>query len=177
MEKVYNGVLIEEDGVLVNEAEIIDPLTESHLKIKLVRGRVYVRVVKRRLDVGPRIDHTVLLPGQSLSGNSTRPRLVVRFPPLVGDESTVKVEFLVTWSPALLISFRLRILLGDLVEEYGDKRSRMGTQGARLWLLNQVARSIVPVCWQIIRYDLIPSAKSWLLWSGRLEPRNSSAHK
>jgi hypothetical protein len=176
MEEFYSGMLIEEGGAFVNEAEIIDPVNESHLKIKLVRGRLYVRVLKRSLDVKPSIPHVLLMPGTSLSGSSTVPRLVVQFPPFVDDESsTVKLQFVVTWSALLCVSFRLRILMGDLIEEFGQKRLKMSTHKARRWMLKQIARSIMPVCWQILRYDLIPGLKSWLLWTGRLEPRSASA--
>lgn len=173
MDQVFSGMLIEDGGAFVNEADITDPVKESHLKIKLVRGRFYVRVLKRRLDVDPSIPHVILMPGASISSSSTVPRLVVRLPQFVGGESSLKLEFLVTWSVSLCISFRLRILIGDLVEEFSQKRSKIGTYKARQWLLKQITRSTVPVCWQILRYDLIPGLKSWLLWSGRLKPRST----
>jgi len=174
MEIGSSSVLIEEGGAFVDAAEIIDPVKGSHLKIKLVRGRLYVRVLKRRLDVSPSIPHVLLMPDGKLSGSSTQPRLVVALPPFVSGESTLKLEFLVTWSALLCVSFRLRILIGDLAEEFGQKRLKIGTHKARRWLLKQIAWSFIPVCWQILRYDLLPGLKSWLLWTGRLEPLRTS---
>jgi hypothetical protein len=159
-----SNVFIEEDGIFVRQAEIKDPLEGSHLKIKLSSGVVIVRVLNRRPGVAPSFEMRFLSSGARLGGRSSKARLVVWMPPFVNGETNGAVPFLVTWSFALCVSFRVKAIVGDLAEEYAQKRLSLGKSTARIWLSKQILGSIGQAIWQILRYDLRTGLNGWRVW-------------
>lgn len=159
-----SNVFIEEEGVFVRQAEIKDPIKGSHLKLKLSPRVVVVRVLNRQANVAPSFEMVFLLSGEGLKGTSSKARLIICMPPFVDGEAKGAVPFLITWSFALSVSFRVKAIWGDLAEEYAQKRRIFGKTTARIWLSKQVVASIGPLIWQILRYDLRTGLYGWKVW-------------
>lgn len=155
-------VLLATDGAFVNEAEIRNA-DGSHLKIKLRGERVIVRLLDRGSRNAPGHSYRVVPPG-TLPIPTTTPTLMLLGSPFVAGKSSVSVSVQVTWSLSLLVSVRLKAILGDITEEYAYRRKRLSESKALVWLLTQIVCSIVPVVWQLLRYDFKEGMSAWRLW-------------
>jgi hypothetical protein len=76
----------------------------------------------------------------------------------------VCVQVIVTWSFTLLVTVRVSDMVGDLTEEFAEKRSRLGGFKAVIWLIDQSLNSIGPLVWQIARHDLYAGLIAWRAW-------------
>jgi hypothetical protein len=155
-------VLLATDGEFVKEADIRNP-DGSRFKIKLRGERVIVRLLDRGCKNAPGNRFCVIPPGKT-PVPTAEPTLFLLSPPFQAGKTSVSVQVQVTWSLTLLISVRLRSIIGDIIEEYGEKRKRMGASRAVVWLLIQSVCSVRPVFWQMLRYDLNAGISAWKLW-------------
>jgi len=156
-------ILLGNDGAFVNEAEITNP-DGSHLKIKLRGDLLIVRVLDRGSRNKPGMRSSFVVSSDIPMPTTETTLIVVLAPPLRGRTASVSVRVQVTWSFTLLISVRLRSIIGDLVEEYDEKRPRLNKSEAFVWFLRQAVGSILPIVWQMIRYDLSNGLSAWRLW-------------
>jgi hypothetical protein len=154
-------VLLATDGEFVNEVNIRNP-DGSHFKIKLRGERVIVRLLDRGCQNAPGNRLCVIPPGKT-PVPTAEPMLFFLFQ---AGKTSFSAQVQVTWSLTLLISVRLRSIIGDIVEEYAEKRKRIGPSRAVVWLLIQALGSAIPITWQILRYDLHAGLSAWKLWRG-----------
>jgi hypothetical protein len=155
-------VLLSADGAFVDEAEVRTP-DGSRLKLKLRGGRVIVRVLEKG-SLNQTNGRLLLVKPGRVPAPTAEPTIILLDSPIQAGKSSGSVQFQVTWSLTLLVSVRLRNILGDFTEEYVEKRKRLGKSASIFWFANQSARSILPIVWQVMRHDLSDGLSAWRLW-------------
>jgi hypothetical protein len=160
--KTDGNLLLEMNGKFIDEAEIKNP-DGSHLKIKLKGNNVLVRVLNRGAHNQPSSCWQLVLPGQPFPKSHSEPTLLMLLQPQDGKLS-VSAKVIVTWAFTPLITARLEAMVGDLSEEYAERRERLCKTKALIWILTQSLSSIVPLIWQIARYDSCAGVTAWKTW-------------
>ncbi len=155
-------ILLEKNGVFIDEAEI-NNADGSHLKIKLTKNRLLVRVLNRGSKNQPSSTFKLVPFGHPVPRYHSEATLLM-LPPTYQGKSSVSVQVIVTWSFTLLVTVRVRDMVGDLTEEFAQKRSRLSKLKAIIWLINQSLNSIAPLVWQIARYDTHAGLAAWRTW-------------
>src|SRR5690242_10042770 len=150
--KSEGKILLANDGAFVNECEIRNA-DGSRLKIKLRGDLAVVRVLDRGSENKPTMRSSFVVSPHTPTPTTDPTLIVVTAPPSRGRTASVSVRFQVTWSFTLLVSVRLRSIIGDLLEEYVERRQRLNKIEAFVWLFSQVLFSLMPIVWQMIRYD------------------------
>jgi hypothetical protein len=176
------SVAIEHLGNLMNQVAIKDSLNGCRLKLKLKSGRVVIRVLHSP-SVQWSFNAQAILPGAPLP-KSNKPTLLF-FPTLSNGLFQAEVPIILTYSLPLMVSVRMKTIVGDLVESHTQLRLRAGASKANRWLIKQVLSSMGPVVWQIARYDLLALVRDWLIWflpwyspvSERVKPASSGTVK
>jgi hypothetical protein len=161
--KSEETILFANDGAFVNECEIRNP-DGSRLKIKLRGGLLVVRVLDRGSQNNPSMRSSFVVSPHNPTPTTDPTLILVTDPPLRGRTASVSVRVQVTWSFTLLVSVRLRSIIGDLLEEYVEKRRRLNKIEAFVWLFSQALLSLLPIVWQMIRYDVSSGWSAWRLW-------------
>lgn len=161
--KSEGKILLAHDGAFVNECDITNS-DGSHLRIKLRGDLLVVRVLDRGSKDKPAMRSTFVVSPHTPTPTTDPTLIVVTAPPLRGQTASVSVRVQVTWSFTLLVSMRLRSIIGDLCEEYRERGPDLNKTSAFIWLLNQLLFSLLPVVWQIIRYDISNGWSAWRLW-------------
>lgn len=156
-------VLLSNDGAFVNECEIRNS-DGSHLKIKLRGDLLVVRVLDRGSQNKPTMRASFLVYPHTPTPTTDPTIIVVHAAPIRGQTSSFSMRVQVTWSFTLLASVRLRSIIGDLVEEYVERRLRLNRTEAFVWLFTQALFSLLPIVWQMIRYDVSNGWSAWRLW-------------
>jgi len=155
-------ILLEKNGAFIDEAEI-RKADGSHFKIKLKDNRLLVRVLDRGSQNQPSSAYKIVPSGQPVPRYHPEATLLMLSQSHHG-KSSVSVQVIVTWSFTLLVTDRVRNMVGDLTEEFAEKRSGLSKVAAMIWLLNQSLNSIGPIIWQIIRYDSCAGLTAWRTW-------------
>lgn len=161
--KPEGKILLAHDGAFVNECELKNS-DGSHLKIKLRGDLLVVRVLDRGSQNKPTMRTSFFVSPHTPKAATESTLIVVTAPPLRGQTKSVSVRVQVTWSFTLLVSVRLRSIIGDLVEEYVERRLCLNKPAAFVWLFNQALFSLLPIVWQITRYDASNGWSAWRLW-------------
>jgi hypothetical protein len=159
-----SSIFLEKDGILVNQVEIRNPSDGSHCKVKLIGGKVIMRMLVGGSGTGPSIPVQAVLPGHEVRGSNGKARLILLLPPPKNGKIEASFPIFVTCSLNMAVSRRLRNILGDIVEEYAYWKLRRGKSRAKMWLTRQVLGSIGPIIWQIVRYDLRTGLNGWKVW-------------
>jgi hypothetical protein len=159
-----SDILLEKGGVLINRVEIKNPSDGSHCKVRIREGRVVMRMLDGGSGSGPSIGIEAVLPGHQVSESKGEARLILLLPPFKNGKVQASFPFVVTCSLTMAVSRRLKNIVGDFIEEYSDRRREFGKSHASIWLIGQMLRSVGPIVWQIVRYDLRTGLNGWKVW-------------
>lgn len=152
-------VLLERDGVLVNEVEIKDATTGSHFKVTITPERVIMRVFKYGSRGKPNIMGRILLPGENRLKSAGGVRLLLKLPDELSFPIQFSFPFAVTNSLKLRIVTAWRYMHGDLLEEYAELKLKGGVIKARMWYWKQILISASFFTIVTIRKSIVPKLR------------------
>jgi hypothetical protein len=158
------NILLEKDGVLINRVAIKNPSDGSRCKVRLIEGKLVMRMLDGGTGSGPSIRVEAVPPGHCASESNGEPRLILLLPPFENGKAQASFPVVITCSLTMAVSRRLKSIIGDVVEEYNDRRLNRGKGRACIWVTAQVFGSIGPIIWQIVRYDLRTGLNGWKVW-------------
>jgi hypothetical protein len=158
-----SNIILEKDGFLINEVAIKNPSDGSRCKVRLIEGKLVMRMLDGGSGSGPSIRVEAVAPGHCPRESNGEPRLIL-FLSFEKGKFQGSFPVVITCSFTMAVSRRLKNIIGDFVEEFTDRKLSRSKGRAWIWLMWQVFGSMGQIIWQIVRYDLRTGLHGWKVW-------------